>query len=131
MTRRMRLAVWLATMASASAVSNPCFAQAYLGGPPGVPASPSSENWDNSSLNWKNNPNNWQNSSENFQNTSQDWRNNPQNWENSAQNYNNKNGIYDPNGNRIGYAVPRTDGSGVNFFDNSGRRFGFQNDNSR
>jgi hypothetical protein len=65
-------------MASASAVSNPCFAQAYLGGPPGVPASPSSENWDNSSLNWKNNPNNWQNSSENFQNTSQDWRNNPQ-----------------------------------------------------
>ena len=31
------------------------------------------------------------------------------------------------NGNRIGYAVPRADGSGVNYFDNSGRRTGYQN----
>jgi hypothetical protein len=48
---------------------------------------------------------------------------------NSAQNYNNVNGIYD--GDRIGYAVPRADGSGINYFDNSGRRTGYQNYENR
>jgi hypothetical protein len=73
----------------------------------------------------------WQNSSSNWQNTSQDWRNSPQNWANSAQNYNNANGIYDRDGNRVGYAVPRADGSGINYFDNSGRRTGYQNYENR
>jgi hypothetical protein len=131
MTWPVGCALWLSIMASATGGSGTCFAQTYLQGPPGEPLSPSSQNWENSLQNWKNNPNNWQNSSANFQNTPQDWRNSPQNWENSAQNYNNKNGIYDRNGNRIGHAVPRADGSGMNFFDNSGRRLGYQNDNNR
>jgi hypothetical protein len=50
---------------------------------------------------------------------------------NSAQNYNNANGIYDGDDNRIGYAVPRADGSGINYFDNSGRRTGYQNYENR
>ena len=49
----------------------------------------------------------------------------------SAQNYNNVNGIYDRDGNRIGYAVPRADGSGINYFDNSGRRTGYLNYENR
>ena len=131
MTRQVGRWVGLSILVSASGLSGACFAQTYLESPPGEPLPPSSQNWENSLQNWKNNPNNWQNSSANFQNRSQDWRNSPQNWENSAQNYNNKNGIYDRNGNRIGYSVPRADGSGVNFFDNSGRLIGYQNDSNR
>jgi hypothetical protein len=130
MTRHMARWFRFSIMASATGLSGACFAQTYLENPPGAPLSPSSQNWANSLQNWNNNPNNWQNSSANFQNTPQDWRNSPQNWDNSAQNYNNKNGIYDRNGNRIGYSVPRADG-GVNFFDNNGRRFGYQNDVNR
>jgi hypothetical protein len=131
MTQRLRMALCLWIVISAAATSGACRAQTYMRSVPGEPATPSAQNWNNSLQNWQNNPNNWQNSSSNWQNTSQDWRNNPQNWENSAQNYNNANGIYDQSGNRIGYAVPRTDGSGVNYFDNSGHRTGYQNFQNR
>jgi hypothetical protein len=127
MTHRLKATLWIWVVASLTATPQASLAQTYLRSVPGEPTSPSSQNWNNSPENWRNNPNNWQNSSSNWQNTSQDWRNSPQNWANSAQNYNNANGIYDRNGNRIGYAVPRADGSGINYFDNSGRRTGYQN----
>jgi hypothetical protein len=82
--------------------------------------------WQNSLQNWRNTPDNWQNSPQNWQNSPQNWANSPQNWNNSPDNYNSTNGIYDRDGNRIGYAVPRADGSGTNFYNNSGRQTGYQ-----
>ena len=82
----------------------------------------SSEN--NSPNNWRNSPNNWNNSSDNWNNSPNNWRNSPNNWNNSPYNMNSRNGLYDGDGNRTGYAVRRPDG-GVNFFDNQGRRRGY------
>jgi len=127
MTHWLRTALWLSTAAAVATTASASLAQNYLRNEPGEPTSPSAQNFNNNLESWRNNPDNWQNSSSNWQNTSQDWRNNPQNWANSPQNYNNANGIYDRDGNRIGYAVPRLDGSGVNYFDNSGRLTGYQN----
>ena len=70
--------------------------------------------------NWPNSPNNWQNSPNN-------WQNNPNNWQNNSNNFNSQNGIYDNEGNRLGYAVPRADGSGVNIFKDDGDHLGYQN----
>ena len=67
-------------------------------------------------------PYNRDNSSEN--NSPSNWRNSPNNWNNSPYNMNSRNGLYDGDGNRTGYAVRRSDG-GVNFFDNQGRRRGY------
>jgi hypothetical protein len=91
----------------------------------GVPnANP--QRWENSPQNWNNSPENWQNNPQNWQNSPQNWANNPQNWQNNPDNYDGTRGIYDKDGNRLGYAVPRADGSGVNFFDNSGKPTGSQ-----
>ena len=76
---------------------------------------------------WQNSPNNWQNSPNNWQNSPNNWRNSPNNWNNSPNNFNSRNGIYDNDGNRTGYAVPRADGSGVNIFNDDGGRLGYQN----
>jgi hypothetical protein len=65
---------------------------------------------------WANSPLNWQNSPLNYQNSPLNYNNSPLNYENSPLNYNSNRGIYDSDGNRWGYAVPREDGSGTNLF---------------
>jgi hypothetical protein len=67
-------------------------------------------------------PLNFQNSPFNFQNSPFNFQNNPLNFQNGP--FGN-NGIYDNNGNRMGYGVYRPDG-GMNFFDNQGNRFGYR-----
>lgn len=116
----LKTALYLSTMLSATLVCTACFAQIY-----DQNNSPSSQNWANSPQNWRNSPDNWQNSPQNWQNRSDNWKNSPQNWQNSANNYNNANGIYDSNGNRIGYSVPTANG-GINFFNNDGSRRGYK-----
>lgn len=69
-------------------------------------------------------PYNFRNSESNFQNSPYNFRNSPNNFDNSPYNTNSRNGVYDNDGNRAGYAVRRPDG-GVNVFDNSGNRTGY------
>jgi hypothetical protein len=122
----LKTALYSCTLASAAVVSTVCFGQTYdQTKTPAAQNSPSSQNWTNNPQNWKNSPDNWQNNSQNWQNNSDNWKNNPQNWKNSGDNYNNTNGIYDSNGNRVGYSVPRSDG-GVNYFNSDGSRKGYQ-----
>jgi hypothetical protein len=116
----LKTALHLCAMLSVTFVCTVCFAQIY-----DQNNSPSSQNWANSPQNWRNNPDNWQNSPQNWQNSSQNWKNSPQNWQNSGNNYNNANGIYDSNGNRIGYSVPSANG-GINYFNNDGSRRGYK-----
>ena len=119
---RLKTALYLGTLLSLTFVRTVCFAQIYdQNRAPAPQNSPSSQNWANSPQNWQNSPDNWQNSSQNWQNSSDNWKNSPQNWENSGNNYNNANGIYDRNGNRIGYSVPSENG-GMNYFNNDGSR---------
>jgi hypothetical protein len=120
MKNRLKTALYVCTMLSVTFVGAVCFAQTFDRN-----NSPSSQNWANSPQNWQNSPNNWQNSSQNWENSSQNWKNNPQNWQNSANNYNNANGIYDSNGNRVGYGVPSANG-GINYFNNDGSRRGYK-----
>ena len=67
-------------------------------------------NWDSSPLNYQNSPLNYQNS--------------PLNYQNSPLNYNSTNGVYDNNGNRLGYEVQTPSGV-TNYFDNNGNRIGY------
>jgi hypothetical protein len=69
-------------------------------------------------------PYTFQNSPYNFQNSPYNFNNSPYNFNNSPYNMNSRNGIYDSDGNRQGYAVRRSDG-GLNFFDNQGNRTGY------
>ena len=85
---------------AAGALSIPVAAQL----PPGPPAA----NWNDSPLNWQNSPQNWNNSSSN-------WNNSPNNW---------SNGVYDNQGNRMGYQTRTPDGV-TNIYDNQGNRLGF------
>jgi predicted PurR-regulated permease PerM len=132
-SRRLTMKTWskttlyLWTALSVTAVCTLCFAQTYDQSSSQSPQnnSPGAQNWANSLQNWKNSPDNWQNSSQNWQNSSQNWQNSPGNWQNSGNNYYNTNGIYDSNGNRIGYSVPSANG-GVNYFNNNGSRRGYQ-----
>jgi hypothetical protein len=122
-----RTALCMGALLTTTSMSGICFAQTYTNGSQqGGQNSLSSQNWQNSQQNWRNSPDNWNNSRSNWQNSSQDWQNSPQNWQNSGANYNNANGIYDSSGNRIGYAVPRSDNGGVNYYNNDGRRGGYQ-----
>jgi hypothetical protein len=125
MNRWLKTALCLCAMLAATSQAEVCFAQIYQ---ENQQNGPSSQNWANSQQNWHNSPDNWQNSQQNWQNGSQKWENNPQNWDNSANNYNNANGIYDSNGNRTGYVVPRADG-GVNYFNDNGDRRAYQPSN--
>jgi hypothetical protein len=113
----------LCTMLSVTFARSISFAQIYEQN--SAQNSPSSQNWANSPQNWRNSPDNWENSSQNWQNNSQNWQNSPQNWQNSSDNFNSTNGIYDRNGNRIGYSVPTPNG-GINYFNNDGSRRGYQ-----
>ena len=70
---------------------------------------------------WENSPNNWNNSEANWENSSNNWKNSPNNWINSPNNPN-ANLIYDNNGNPRGYAVPKSNGTGVNVYDFNGNR---------
>jgi hypothetical protein len=128
-TALCKTAPCLCAMLAATSLATVCFAQSYpqtyLRDPQN---GPSSQNWANSPQNWRNSPDNWQNNPQNWQNKPQQWQNSPDNWQNSADNYNNANGIYDSNGNRLGYAVPRPDG-GANYFNNNGDRTGYQPSN--
>jgi len=122
----LRTALYLYTTWSVIFVCTGCFAQIFQqNNAPTLQNSPSSQNWTNSPQNWQNSPDRWQNSSQNWQNSSQNWKNSPQNWPNSPNNYYSTNGIYDSNGNRIGYGVPTPNG-GMNYFGNDGSRRGYQ-----
>ena len=121
----VKAALCAGTMLATASLCGASFAQTYTNGSQGRQGTEASQNWSNSRQNWQNNPNNWQNNSQNWNNSSQDWKNSPQNWQNSGANFNNANGVYDSNGNRVGYAVPTGNG-GVNYFNNNGGRGGYQ-----
>ena len=72
-----------------------------------------------------NSPNNFNNSNNNFANSPNNFKNSPNNYQNSQYNPNSK-GIYDSQGNRQGYAVPKASG-GTNIYDNNGNRIGYSN----
>jgi len=72
---------------------------------------------------WEDSPMNWKNSDMNYENSSMNWKNSSMNWENSSMNPNSR-GIYDADGNRSGYIVPKS-GGGFNMFDNQGNRMGY------
>jgi hypothetical protein len=74
---------------------------------------------------WEDNPLNYKNSLYNYDNSPSNYKNNPSNWENSPYNMNSKNGIYNNEGNRIGYEVPSSQGA-RNIYDNNGNRVGYQ-----
>lgn len=67
---------------------------------------------------------NWANSYLNFTNTKLMWSNSPLNWANSPLNTNATNGVYSPDGKRIGYSVPSQSG-GVNIYTQDGQRVGY------
>lgn len=69
-------------------------------------------------------PYSYESSPYNYQNSPYNYRNSPYNYRNSPVNPD-SNGVYDSQGNRQGYAVPRRDGSGFNVFSNDGRWIGF------
>jgi hypothetical protein len=77
-----------------------------------------------SAQSYNSSPYNYQNSPYNYENSPYNYRNSPYNYNNSPYNSNATNGIYDNDGNRLGYAVRRSDG-GVNFFDDDGNRTGY------
>ena len=63
-----------------------------------------------SEYNWENSPYNWKNSEYNYKNSEYNWANSQYNWKNSEYNYNSRNGVYDNNGNRVGYQTTTPDG---------------------
>ena len=70
-----------------------------------------------SAYNFENSPNNFNNSLYNFNNSTY-------NFNNSPNNFNATNGVYDNNGNRLGYEVQAPTGV-TNLFDNNGNRIGY------
>ena len=80
--------------------------------------------------NWDNNPMNFENSEMNFENSPMNYNNSPMNYQNNPMNYNSDRIIRDNSGHAMGYEVPKPDG-GVNYFDLSGHRKGYQGPGSR
>lgn len=76
------------------------------------------------SINWNDSPNNFQNSLNNFENSPNNFRNSPNNFDNSPNNFGATNGVYDNQGNRIGYEVKAPSGV-TNMYDNQGNRIGY------
>jgi hypothetical protein len=74
--------------------------------------------------NWQDNPYNWKNSEYNWQNSPNNYNNSPYNPKNSEYNYNSPNGVYDSNGNRVGYVTQTPEGT-KNYFSNNGERIGY------
>jgi len=75
-------------------------------------------------FNWDSSPLNFNNSSLNFNNSPLNYENSPLNYQNSPLNYGATNGIYDNNGNRLGYETKSPSGV-TNIYDNSGNRIGY------
>jgi 4-amino-4-deoxy-L-arabinose transferase-like glycosyltransferase len=73
---------------------------------------------------WENNPLNYKNSPYNYDNSQYNHKNSQYNWENSSYNLDSKNGIYNNQGNRIGYEVQNDQGT-RNIYDNNGNRVGY------
>ena len=73
---------------------------------------------------YESSPINYANSPINPENSPINYRNSPINPANSPINPNSHNGVYNDNGERIGYAVPNNQGT-VNIFDNNGNRIGY------
>jgi len=76
------------------------------------------------SLNYNDSPLNYKNSELNYNNSPLNYNNSPLNYNNSPLNYNANNGVYDNQGNRIGYEVQSPQGV-TNVFDNNGNRIGY------
>ena len=74
--------------------------------------------------NFNDSPSNFQNSLDNFNNSPSNFNNSPNNFNNSPNNFNATNGVYDNQGNRIGYEVQAPSGV-TNIFSNEGRRMGY------
>ena len=70
---------------------------------------------------WNSSPSNFDNSPSNFENSPSNFNNSPSNWENSPSNLNSDRIVRDPDGQAMGYAVPKPDG-GVNYFSLDGER---------
>jgi hypothetical protein len=75
-------------------------------------------------INFNNSPLNWANSPLNFDNSPLNFNNSPLNWANSPLNVNATNGVYDTNGNRVGYTTVSPHGT-VNIFGSDGNRTGY------
>ena len=76
------------------------------------------------SFNFNDSPDNFQNSLNNFDNSPNNFRNSPNNFNNSPNNFSATNGVYDNQGNRIGYEVQAPSGV-TNIYSNDGRRIGY------
>ena len=74
--------------------------------------------------NFNDSPSNCQNSLDNFNNSPSNFNNSPNNFNNSPNNFNATNGVYDNQGNRIGYEVQAPSGV-TNIYSNEGRRMGY------
>ena len=74
--------------------------------------------------NFNDSPSNFQNSLDNFNNSPSNFNNSPNNFNNSPNNFNATNGVYDNQGNRIGYEVQAPSGV-TNIYSNEGRRMGY------
>ena len=59
-----------------------------------------------------------------MENSSRNMQNSPYNMDNSKYNADAKNGVYDNNGNRVGYKVIEKSGV-TNIYDNNGNRVGY------
>ncbi len=76
------------------------------------------------SVNWDNNPSNWNNNVSNWDNNPSNWNNNVHNWDNNPSNAYTNNGIYNNQGQRIGYETKAPSGV-TNVYDNNGNRVGY------
>lgn len=76
---------------------------------------------------WENSSDNFNNSKYNYENSPSNYKNSPYNWNNSPSNPNAKNIIYNSNGKPQGYAVPKSNGTGVNLYDFNGNFQGYSN----
>jgi hypothetical protein len=75
--------------------------------------------------NWNASPYNYNNSPHNYNSSPYNYNSSPYNYNNSPYDMNSRNGIYDNDGNRVGYGVQRSD-EGKNYFDNSSNRSGYR-----
>lgn len=74
--------------------------------------------------NWDSSPLNYQNSTLNYDNSPLNYQNSPLNYQNSPLNYSATNGLYDNQGNRLGYETKSPSGV-TNLYDNNGNRIGY------
>jgi len=75
--------------------------------------------------NWDNNPSNWNNNVSNWDNNPSNWNNNVHNWDNNPSNPYTNNGVYNNQGQRIGYETKAPSGV-TNVYDNNGNRVGYK-----